>query len=106
MPFTMVFYLYRGGQCTYLCFPGVIFTSTPHNILSKPLAAFPHSHCPDNGEREMNPVAMIIISPGKEYNGLAGDGTSDLQFSSPQRYPLRYRAQCCDQRRNIQGLLH
>ena len=30
-----------GGQCINPFFPGVLFTSTPYNILSKPLAAFP-----------------------------------------------------------------
>ena len=44
-----VFQLYRGGQCTIPCFPRVLLTCTPHNILSKPLAAFPHSHCRNNG---------------------------------------------------------
>ena len=46
-----VFQLYRGGQCTYPCFRGVLLTSTLHNILSKPLAAFPHGHCRNNGQR-------------------------------------------------------
>ena len=48
-PFSTVFQLYHGGQCTYPCFPEVLFTSTPHNILSKPLASFPHNHCRING---------------------------------------------------------
>ena len=51
MPFSMVFQLYPGGQSTYPCFSGVPFTSTPHNILSKPLTAFPHNHCWNNGQR-------------------------------------------------------
>ena len=34
------FQLYRGGQCTYLCFHGVRLTSTSPNILSKPQTAF------------------------------------------------------------------
>ena len=50
-PFSAVFQLYHGGQCTYLCFPGVLLTSIPHNILSKPPAAFPHNHCRNNGQR-------------------------------------------------------
>ena len=49
-PFSTVFQLYRGGQCTYPCFPGVLLTSTPHNILSKPQAAFPLNHCRNNGQ--------------------------------------------------------
>ena len=40
-----------GGQCTYPCLAGVLFTSTPHNILSKPLAIFPHNHRGNSGQR-------------------------------------------------------
>ena len=40
-PFSTVFQLYRGGQCTYPCFPGVLLTSTPHNIPSKATDSFP-----------------------------------------------------------------
>ena len=36
--------LCHSDQCTYPCFPGVLLTSTLYNILSKPLAAFPHNH--------------------------------------------------------------
>ena len=43
-PFSTVSQLYHGNQCTYPCFPGVLLTSTIHNILSKPLATFPHNH--------------------------------------------------------------
>ena len=50
-PFSTVFQLYHGGQCTYPWFPGVLLTSTPHNILSKPLTAFLHNHCQSNGLR-------------------------------------------------------
>jgi hypothetical protein len=83
MPFSTVFQLYRGSQCTYPCFPEVILTSTLHNILSKPLAA---SHITivetmDSCGRGMNPVAMIIINPRKEY-WPSRDRTSDLLFSS------------------------
>ena len=51
LPFSTVFQLYRGGQCTYPCFPGILLTSTLHNILSKSLAAFPLNHCRQNGQR-------------------------------------------------------
>ena len=37
--FSTVFQLY----CTYPCFPGVLLTSIPHNIPSKPLATFPYN---------------------------------------------------------------
>ena len=69
MPFSTVFQLYHGGKCTYPCSHGVLLTSTLHNILSKPLATFPHDDCQNNRQlkRGMNSVAMTIISPGKEY---------------------------------------
>ena len=44
-----VFQLYRAYQCTNPCFPRVLLTSTPHNILPSPLAAFAHNHCRNNG---------------------------------------------------------
>ena len=50
-PFSTVFQLYHGGQCTHPCFSGVLLTSAPHIILSKPLAAFPHNHCRINAQR-------------------------------------------------------
>ena len=67
--FSTVFQLYRGGQCTYPCFPGALLTSTLHNIFSKTMAAFTHNHCRNNrnGERGINPVTMTIINPRKEY---------------------------------------
>ena len=46
MPFSTVFKLYCGASAPiYPCFPGVLLTSTSHNILSKPLAACQHNHC-------------------------------------------------------------
>ena len=69
MPFSTVFQLYRGGQCTNPCFPGVLLTSTPHNILSKPLAAFHKTivETMDSSERGKIPAAMTILNPRKEY---------------------------------------
>ena len=51
------------------CFLGVLLTSTPCIIPSKPLAAFPLTivETTDSGERGMNPVAMTIINPQREY---------------------------------------
>ena len=68
-PFSTVLQLYCSGQCTYPCFPGVLLTNTPYNILSKPLSAFPNNHCQNNRQQErgMNPVTMTIINHGKEY---------------------------------------
>ena len=84
-PFSTVFQLYHGGQCTYPCFSGVLLTITPPNILSKPLAAFQATGCfpTDSGERGMNPAAVTIINPRKEY-WPRGDRTSDLLLSSLQ----------------------
>ena len=48
--FSTLFQLYHGSQWTYPCFPGVLFTSNLHNILSKPVAAFPHNHYQNNGQ--------------------------------------------------------
>ena len=49
MLFSMLFQLYRSGQYNYPCFSGILLTSTTHNILSKPLTAFQHNHCLNNG---------------------------------------------------------
>ena len=79
--------LHRGGQCTYPFFPGVLLTSSPYNILSKPLTAFPHvtvDETTDSIERGMNPLAMTLINPLKEYWPSPGIGT----------------ATCCPQLRN------
>ena len=59
---------FRGGQYEYPYFPVGLSTSTPHNILSKPLAV---SHITiaetiNSGEK-MNPVAMTITSSRGEY---------------------------------------
>ena len=50
-PFSIVFQLYRCSQYNYPYFPGVLLTNTLYNILSKPLAAFPHNHCRNNGQQ-------------------------------------------------------
>ena len=50
-PFSTVLQLYHCSLCTYSCCPGLLLTSTLHNILSKPLAAFPHNHCQNNAQR-------------------------------------------------------
>ena len=51
VPFSTLCQFYCGGQCTYPWFSGVLLTSTPHSVLSKPLAAFPHNHCRNNGQQ-------------------------------------------------------
>ena len=58
------------------CFYGVLFTSTLHNIFSKPIPAFPNNHCRNNGQWwERNefcrndyhqPLEKILAKPGIE----------------------------------------
>ena len=38
MPFETIFQLYRGGQRIHPCFPGVLLTSTPDNLLLNSMA--------------------------------------------------------------------
>ena len=61
-----LFQLCRGGLCTYPCFTRVLLISAPKNIRSKPLAAFPHNHCRNNGQQSET-VVMSIINSRKEY---------------------------------------
>ena len=53
----------------------------------------------------MNPVAMTIINPRKEY-WPCRDRTSDLVFSSPQRYRLNYGAQLNSIELDIEKYIH
>ena len=68
MPFSTVFQLHCGGQCTYPLFPGVLFTGIStlffpsHWLLSHIIIV----ETIDSGERGMNPVTSII-NHRKEY---------------------------------------
>ena len=94
-PFSTVLQLHRGGQYTYPCIPGVLLTDTSHRLIFFPshwlLSHVTIIETTDSGERGMNPVAMSIINPRKEYSRV-WDRTSDLLFSSPQCYRLSYGA--------------
>ena len=50
MLFSTLLQSYWGSQCTYPYFHGVLLTSTLNNILSNPLAAFPHNHHRNNAQ--------------------------------------------------------
>ena len=91
-----VFQLYHGDQCTYPCFPE-FFWPVLHNILSKPLAAFPHNHCRNNGQRWEEWILLQWPSSifGKNI-GQAGDRTRDLLFSRLQCYQLSYGARLAE----------
>ena len=67
MPFSTVFQLYHDSQCTNPCFPRVLLTSNPRNIPHRLLSHITLVEITDSGERGMNPVAMTIINPQKEY---------------------------------------
>ena len=76
-----VFQSYCVGQCIHLCFPGVLLTSTPHSILSKPLAAYPHKtvvKTMDSLKRGINPVTTTIINLKKEYLPSHGSNQSSI----------------------------
>ena len=76
-PFSTVFQLYSGGQCTYPCFPGVLLTITiffpSHWLLSHITIV----ETTDSSERGMNHVAWLSSILGKNI-GRAGDRTNDL----------------------------
>ena len=66
-PFSIVFRLHHGDQCTYPCFHGFHLTSSPHNSTIFFPSHWLLSHITivettDSGEKGMNPVAMIILS--------------------------------------------
>ena len=66
-PFSTVFQLYLGDQCTYPCFPGFLLTSTiffPSHWLLSHISIVETTN---SGERGINPVTMIMINPLKEY---------------------------------------
>ena len=88
-----LFQLYRGDQGTHPCIPTVLLTSTPHNILSKPLAAFPQNHRRNNGQgwernescrNDYHQSSERILAEPKVQ-------TSDLLFWSLRRHRPSYR---------------
>ena len=100
--FNSISVIYRSGQGTYPCFPGVPSTSILHNILTKSLAAFPRNHSRNNRQRwERNESCRSDYHQSLQWwilvniknIGRAGDRTSDLLFSSLQPYRLSYGAQ-------------
>ena len=92
--FSRLFHFYHIGQCTYPCFPG-IFTSTPLNIVSKPLAAFLHKCCRNNRQlwQRNESCSNDYHQSSERILAKPWDQTCDLLFSSPVRYRLNYEAQ-------------
>ena len=89
-PFSTLFQLSRGSQCTYSCYPGIAFNSTPQFILLKPLAAFPINHYRNNGQQwERNESCCNDYHRSSErILHEPGDRTSDPLFSIPVRYDV------------------
>ena len=74
----------------------IYITSTPHNILSKPLVTFPRNHCRNNGQRWERNESCCNDNHQSSERKLAELGTepvtSDLLFSSPVCYQPSFRA--------------
>ena len=68
MPFQHQFSYIVAASALIHDFLEFFLTDTPHSILSKPLAAFPHIHCQNNVQRcERNEsCAMTIINSEKK----------------------------------------
>ena len=66
------FQLYRCGHWTYPFLPGILFTTTPHNILLSHwlLSHITFAETMDSSEKGINP--MTIINPQKEYCPMLG----------------------------------
>ena len=83
-PLSTIFQVYRGGQCTYQCFLGVLLTSTLRNILSKHwlLSHITIVETTDSDEKGMNPVTMTKTNPRKEYWPSRGSNQRPLDLKS------------------------
>ena len=98
-PFLTVFQSYHGDQCTYQCFPGVLLTSTPHNILPKLLAAFPHSR---NNEQRSEKNGSCRNDSYQFSERISAEKRIETATSRP---PLRYRLSYGVQSRRTGGKL-
>ena len=92
-PFSTLCQLYHGGQCPYPCFPGVFFFnqySTQYTF--KITGCFPIQPLSKQQTvvREEWILSQWLSSILEKNIGQAGDQTSNLLFSSLQRYWLKY----------------
>ena len=89
--FSTLFHLYCGSQCIYPCFPGVLLTSTLHNIPFKPLAVFPHNHCLNYGSSKKEKKTISDYHQSSDRKMAEPEvRTSNLLWSTLLRYWLRY----------------
>ena len=82
--FSMLFQLHHGSQWFYPCFTEVLLRNSLHNILPKPLAAFPHNHCGNNGEEG---ILLKWLSSNLRKN-IAGAGIKPVTSSSQGLYSI------------------
>ena len=91
-PFSTVFQLYRGGQCTYPCFPGFFLFFNQYSARYFPshwlLFYITIVETKDSGEQLLSSILGNNI-------GRAWDRTSDLLFSSLQLYRLIHMGSAC-----------
>ena len=90
-------------RCTCPCLSGVLLTSTLHNILSKPLAAFPQNHCQKNGQLWQRnescrndyhqSLERILAEPGIE------PATSWFQVCNATNWAMGLGIKQCEKRR-------
>ena len=64
-PFSTLFRLYHIRYCIPPLFPKFLFTIALHNILSKPLPAFPNNHRQHNGKQWIG--MNVVAKTWKEY---------------------------------------
>ena len=79
---SILFHLYHRSQCTCSCFPEVHLTSILHNILSKPLAAFPRNHRQNN--------RLFCRNDYRQSLERLSDWTSDLPTCSQVLYATKW----------------
>ena len=81
------FIFHRGDQCTYSCFPGILFTNSFYIFFRSHWLLFHITivETMDSGER-----GMTMINPRKEYWPSPGIEPTNSLLSSPVSYRLRY----------------
>ena len=90
----MFLQLHRDGQFTYPLFPAILFTSTLHNILSKPLAAFPHNYRWNNEQRRERKELCCNDYDQSSERILAEPGIEPVTFCSQVLCDMEVYAQC------------
>ena len=90
-PFSIIVQSYHGDQFTYSCVSWFSHTSTPHNIFSKQLAAFPQRLLNSPLVKDEWRMSQWLLSNVGKNVGRAGIRTHNPWIDSPRRYRLSYR---------------